>query len=159
VGFRISFPFSVRQAMIVANAAATDIAERQGCNLKGLPSILSISGSKEAPIFRYEGGTVVQVHLVNLRSKAQKEESWAVSHLTVRHYPEHIMYSAEKLRGVWQAPRLVKLRNDHGWHHPHIVQAHDDGTWEHIIYSQIPHTSGEVYTVDLAEIVEEDSNS
>ena len=141
--------------MVVANAAATEIHERQEpYHLKGLPSLLSIRGPKKAPIFHYQGGTVVQVHLVDLNAGTSHDETedWGVTHCEVRHYMRNATFRGEKIQGVWQAERLVRLRRDRPWHHPHIVRRSPGGWWDYLRDRQEPVTTGEVYTFDLAAI-------
>lgn len=127
---KIQFSFKVRQAMQVACVVAEEIANNPA--LGGLPSatakngirpvLLSISGTT----FRFEGGTVVRVHLVGGREDGT--EGYGVTRVDIRYRPHQeyaVSLSDEKVSETWGADKLLVLKEARWWWHPHVVPASD----------------------------------
>ncbi|MBI4138463.1 MAG: hypothetical protein HY482_02660 [Candidatus Wildermuthbacteria bacterium] len=103
----------------VAYAVAEEVAGSR-------PDLLSIGG--EIPTFRFQGGVVVKVYMVNLD---QFTESWrtphskdfVVTHCEVRYYPRWVAGypDGNKVSEVWGAEKLLDLKTRRQWHDPRVV--------------------------------------
>lgn len=113
---KISFSYETRCAFSVATAVAEDI-------LGFRPVALSIN----ANTFRFEGGIVVKVSLVDLGQftevwRTPKFQQWVVTHCNVR-YPSGTETS--KISEIWDHTRLSELKARRSWYHPHVVDARE----------------------------------
>ena len=114
--FQVNFPFQVRQATNVAYA----VAEEVGNGLR--PELLSIAGA--TPTFRFQGGTVVGVNMVDLDTfteswRTPHSQDWVVLSVEVRYYAHHT--DSEKISEVWEAEKLSELKTRRPWYHPRVV--------------------------------------
>lgn len=114
---KIYFPFSVRQGNCVSDAVALEVAGKLWGEGQPLPSLLSIRGAVDAPVFHYEEGIVAKVHLVN---QGEEWEDWAVTHVTVR-YPNKGRRNLPKIEEVWGPEQLLDLKKRRWWWHPHVA--------------------------------------
>jgi len=94
------------------------------------PVLLSLQGTT----FRFEGGTVVKVNMVDLSKfqeswRTPKMEEWVVTQITVRYYPvdstsrEMVLRgrrSGQKVEEIWGHDELMALKKVRPWHHPHV---------------------------------------
>ena len=130
---KTQFSFKVRQAMQVASAVAEEVdnntkhghlfGERREHEVR--PVLLSIQGTT----FRFEGGTVVKVNMIDCDQfteswRTPHVQDWIVTHVEVRYFPYRPgTYSPieEKTSEVWEAEKLLKLKEVRPWWHPHVV--------------------------------------
>ncbi len=125
---KVQFGYEIRQAMQVALAVAEEIenSPRRIVNLdwKGFvrPVLLSIRG--KVPTFHFEGGTVVQVHMLDMDQftemwRTPHCQDWVVTHVDVRYYPT----TSKKVKAseTWGAEKLLELKSRRPWWHPHVV--------------------------------------
>ena len=115
--FQVEFPFQIRMAANVAYAVAEDL--ENGFR----PELLSISGV--TPTFRFQGGVVVRVNMIDLDTfteswRTPHSQDWIVTSVEVRYYPKN---SAEKVSEAWGADRLSELKARRPWYHPRVVDA------------------------------------
>lgn len=122
-----NFSFKIRQAAQVAAAVASEVGNvtRFGGEHSGdgtfIPSLLSIAApeTKNEVVFRYEGGTVVRVHLFDLDTlteywRTPHVESWVVYGADVRYFSldpkSYFRVGNEKVEEKWDAAQLTDLR-------------------------------------------------
>lgn len=121
---KVQFPYVIRLTNRVADAVAREIVEQTGGG-KYIPNLLSIRGTNESPVFHYEGGIVVQPHMLDLSQYAppwEREVSdWVVMEVTTRYYPEMGKIIPPKVEELWSAERLRELYEKRWWHHPRIL--------------------------------------
>ena len=106
---KIQFSHEVRSAMSVATAVAEEIQNGRR------PVLLSISGTT----FRFEGGVVVRVNMVDLDQFAEcwrdHYQQWVVTDCEVRRPA-----GGEKVVECWDWVRLLELKGKRPWWHPHV---------------------------------------
>lgn len=120
---KVQFSFQVRQAMTVATAVAEEVEnnsqlEKKFCEKRYelRPVLLSVSGMT----FRFEGGTVVKVHLVDLNEERTKlPQEWVVTHVEIR-YRTLSLYDGDQISETWGADKLDRLKEIRPWYHPNV---------------------------------------
>lgn len=136
----IQFSFKIRQAMQVAYSVATKIHSQvtelsYGTELKRILNtqvLLKIKEHKDGATFRFEGGTVVRVHMHDCGPENRVSyndpliEDWWVVSVDIRYYSRLAHHQGEdvgkKSSGCFGFTALKKLRDsEFGWYHPHVL--------------------------------------
>jgi len=132
------FDFWTRQAAGVASAVAEEIENNTAygrCIGEPHPEVgirpvmLSITGTT----FRFEGGIVVKVHLVDVGRFSPAD--YRVSGVDIRYYRmnPHNLRPVEgegKRTEVWGVEKLLALKGYRPWWHPHVLDPETDLTQE-----------------------------
>lgn len=128
---KVNFNFETRQSMQVAIAIAEEIENNTAygrefcarCEHEKRPVLLSVKGNT----FRFEGGTVVKVNLIELsqfdESWRNDPEAWVVTHASVRFYERDsscFSVSDQKVEQMWDHKKLSALKEARPWWHPHV---------------------------------------
>ena len=129
---KIKFSFAVRQAMQVAMAIAEEVENNTAHgrefgtrrNRETRPVLLSINDNT----FRFEGGIVVKPNMIELSQFNEcwrdAPEEWVVTHATIRFYEldgDYNRISDQKVEQIWDAKKLLALKDARPWWHPHVV--------------------------------------
>lgn len=116
------FSFQERQALQVATAVAEDVENNSQIGWEFCekryefrPVLLSVSGTT----IRFEGGTVIKVHLVDLNEKSKGPRDWVVTHVEIRYRPLSLN-GGDKISETWGADKLSKLKGCRPWGHPNV---------------------------------------
>lgn len=120
-----AFSFQERQALQVATAVAEEVENNSQLGwgfcekrYEFRPVLLSVSGMT----FRFEGGIVVKVHLVDLNEKNKRLPcEFVVTHVEIRFRPLSLDGS-DKISETWGADKLSKLKERRPWWHPNVVE-------------------------------------
>ena len=133
---RRNFSFKVRQATLVAYTVAAEVNENtrfpnrafgQRHEVEILPSLESINDSTNGTIFRYVGGTVVIVRMIDLGQFTipTSGQYWCVTNVDIRYFAVDEYYvplSGKKRSETWDHNKLAKLQEvRHWWHHPDVI--------------------------------------
>lgn len=113
---RMNFSFKTRMAMQVAFSVAEEIVCMDGGWRR--PVLLSVRSN--GLCFHFEGGTVVKVHLLEVGEYA---EEYVVTHVDVRYYAGK--RSEGKISEIWEAEKLLELKERRWWWHPHVVDRYE----------------------------------
>lgn len=131
---KAQFSFKTRQAMAVATAVAEEIENNPAYSGSPTatnavrPTLLSICGTT----FRFEGGTVINVHMVDMDTFTTESwctphmQDWVVTHADVRYRPYRPYADSplgDKISQTWEANKLSDLKTRRPWYHPHVVDA------------------------------------
>lgn len=119
---KVQFRFEDRQAMQVAVAIAEEIQNNIALGRQfgtrreheSRPVLLSINGD----CYRFEGGIVVKVNLIEL-----SQQEWVVTHATVRFYELDKSFSRvsdQKVEQVWDHDKLLSLKEVRPWWRPQV---------------------------------------
>lgn len=104
---KIQFPYSIRVAMGVADLVARAVRPEL------CPSLLSIRGKSNLPVFHYELGTVVQVEMFDLDILTETwrmphRQDWVITGVGVRYRRGG---SGHKTEEFWGVTKLSQLRD------------------------------------------------